>query len=130
MFNEVHILVVEDDPSSADVLGDLLRQLRLSYTVVCDSEQALPAIYNMQRLDAIFLDLELPNGNGFDVLANIKADPTLAHIPVVAYTSHLSEMANAREAGFHSFLGKPIRGKDFPDQLASILNNQRVWVVR
>jgi CheY-like chemotaxis protein len=51
-------------------------------------------------------------------------------IPVVAYTSHNSEMATARAKGFHSFLGKPLKQEHFPGQMGKILNNEAVWEVR
>jgi CheY-like chemotaxis protein len=129
-FKAIHAVVVEDDTPSADVLTDLLRQLEIDYAVLSDGNSVIAAMRHFGRVDVVFLDLEMPNSTGYQVLADIQAMPDFAGIPVVAYTSHTSEMSNARKAGFHSFLGKPLRGKVFADLLAKILDNQPVWDVR
>ncbi|HRF96790.1 MAG TPA: response regulator, partial [Aggregatilineales bacterium] len=79
--------------------------------------------------DVIFLDLEMPQSNGYSVLEYIQRAPQLANIPVVAYTTHTSHLNNAKNAGFHSFLGKPIDGRRFPAMLEKILNGEPVWEV-
>jgi CheY-like chemotaxis protein len=129
-FKDIHAVVVEDDTPSADVLTDLLRQLEINYTVLLDGSSIIAAMHQFGRVDVVFLDLEMPNSTGYQVLADIQALPDFAGIPVVAYTSHTSEMSNARKAGFHSFLGKPLRGKVFANLLAKILDREPVWDVR
>jgi CheY-like chemotaxis protein len=129
-FSGIHALIVEDDASSVDVLIDLFRQLKVSYTTLFDNRNVVPMMQQLGKVDVVFLDLEMPNNNGYEVLSAIREIPEFAAIPVVAYTSHNSEMANARDAGFHSFLGKPLRGKEFAEQLAKILNHESVWAVR
>ena len=128
--NKPYVLIVEDDKYSAEVLGDLLKQTGIQFTAVMDSREVGNVIGSLPHLDAIFLDLDMPSINGYDLLETIHADGRWQGIPVVAYTAYLSEMVNARNAGFHSFLGKPLKSKDFPKQIASILNNQPVWEVR
>src|SRR2546421_642065 len=116
-FHGAHVVIIEDDPSSVDVLIQLLEQLAITYTTLIDSRGALETIQQLPRVDAIFLDLEMPSNNGYEVLEALKQDPMFAHIPIIAYTAHLSEMSNARNAGFHSFMGKPLRSSDFPAQM-------------
>jgi CheY-like chemotaxis protein len=129
-FTHIHAVIVEDDTSSADVLTDLLEQLEINYTVLSDGNSVIMALRQFETVHVVFLDLEMPNSTGYQVLEAIQSEPDLADIPVVAYTSHISEMSNARKAGFHSFLGKPLRGKVFADLLGKILDNQPVWDVR
>jgi len=129
-FPTTHALIVEDDKASADVLIDLLEQLKVHHTTLFDSRDVVSVMQQLGSIDVVFLDLQMPEVNGYEVLSTIQDMPEFASVPVVAYTSHNSEMANAREAGFHSFLGKPLRGKQFAEQLAKILTNQPVWAVR
>jgi CheY-like chemotaxis protein len=129
-FKHTNAVIVEDDTPSADVLTDLLERLGVNYTILFDSSSANSAMRQLGKIDIIFLDLEMPDSTGYQVLTAIQSEPDFAGIPVVAYTSHTSEMSNARKAGFHSFLGKPLRGKVFADLLAKILDNQPVWDVR
>jgi two-component system cell cycle response regulator DivK len=67
--------------------------------------------------------------NGYDVLDRLKNDARFSNIPVVAYTTHVSHMNQARDAGFHSFLGKPLNDYLFPEQLNRILQGESVWEV-
>ena len=72
----------------------------------------------------------MPFTNGYEILTMIHADPYFDGVPVVAYTTHLSHMNEARNAGFHSYLGKPIDKRAFPGQLSDILHGQPVWSAR
>lgn len=128
--SSIHALIIEDDKTSVDVLIDLFQQNEVNYTVLYDNRNVIPMLQQLDHTDVIFLDLEMPDNTGYEILKAIQSSPDFAHIPVVAYTSHSSEMANAREAGFHSFLGKPLRGIAFADQLEKIINKEPVWVVR
>ncbi len=123
-----HALIIDDNQSNADVLEVLLKNEGLSSTVVT-LPRALPAALDQLSgpVDVVFLDLELPNHDGFELLDALKAHPHLGGAPIVAYTVHTSEIGAAREAGFHSFLGKPLNTREFPDQLRRILDGQPVW---
>jgi CheY-like chemotaxis protein len=129
-FENNHVLIVENDDTSIDVLVHLLAQLGVGYTVVFDSCTVLEKLRGVSFLSAIFVDLEMPQCDGYELLEQLQAIPGLDSIPFVAYTSHLSEMANCRDAGFHSFLGKPLHGKRFREQLQRIFANQPVWEAR
>lgn len=88
------ILVVEDDPSSRELLAIYLN--RASYRVIqaMDGEQAVQMARELQP-DAITLDVMLPKKDGWQVLTEIKADPRTASIPVVMVT-----MTDDRDLGF------------------------------
>jgi two-component system cell cycle response regulator DivK len=83
----------------------------------------------LDAIDVVFLDLEMPNYDGFNLLTDLKADARLSHVQIIAYTVHTSEIDEARQAGFDGFLGKPLDIKRFPDQLERILNRQPVWEI-
>jgi CheY-like chemotaxis protein len=90
---------------------------------------ALPEILpRLSSLSVIFLDLEMPEMDGYQALQLIRSQECLNGVPVVAYTVHNSEINTARLLGFHSFLGKPLDADRFPEQLTRILNGERVWV--
>lgn len=122
-----HALIIEDNDLNAEVLSTLLNQYGLTVTVMPVPHNLTGMLRQIEQLDAIFLDIELPGYDGFDVLEEIHALPEMGNIPVVAYTVHVSEIDRARRAGFHSFLGKPIKQELFGQQLERILNNQPVW---
>ncbi len=119
-------LIIDDNRGNLDVLSMLLTQHGLMVTAVQTLKQVSFAIETV-RPDVVFLDIEFPNGSGFDVLQDLKANPSMSGVPVVAYTVHVSEIDAARRAGFDSFIGKPLDSRRFPEQLHRILQGQAVW---
>lgn len=91
----IDILLAEDEPATANLTIEALRDARVSYHVFVarDGEEVLhflhgdPPFANAPRPDLILLDFNLPKMDGREVLAKIKADPSLADIPVVVLTS-------------------------------------------
>jgi two-component system cell cycle response regulator DivK len=125
----IHALIIDDNSLNIDVLVMLLEQQDATYSSI-DSLRKLPEMLDANsNFDVIFLDLEFPHGDGFDALPNLKADPRLFNVPIVAYSVHTSEIDRARRAGFDSFLGKPLSPREFPEQLRRILNGEAVWEV-
>ncbi len=121
-------LIIDDNRSNLDVLSMLLNQQGVMVTAVQSIKQVSFALENLTP-DVVFLDLEFPNGSGWDILVDMKANPTLNGVPIVAYTVHVSEIDVARRAGFDSFIGKPLDSRRFPDQIKRILSGQAVWEV-
>lgn len=126
----LHAVIIEDDHTSIDVLTALLSQSGIDYSIFQDPQAALDSLHSLGHASVIFVDLDMPHLNGYQVLETLQNTPEISHLPIVAYTSHTSEMTNARNAGFHSFLGKPLRASTFPAHLSAILQNQSVWDIR
>ncbi|MCU0481257.1 MAG: response regulator [Anaerolineae bacterium] len=122
-------LIIEDDETSIKVMMQLLKQVDMTATVIKDSYDMGSQLGQVAVPDVVFLDLEMPQANGYSVLEYIQQTPQFANTPVVAYTTHTSHLNVAKNAGFHSFLGKPIDGKRFPVLLEKILNGEPVWEV-
>jgi len=81
-------------------------------------------------VDISLLDLMFPgNVTGFDVFGRIRAEPSLALVPVIALTA--SDPANmlhkVRSHGFAGFIRKPVDFEMFPRQVRAILDGQSIW---
>ncbi len=127
--SSAHALIIDDQHTNVDVLSILLVSQGLTYTAI-SSPRHLPEILDqLNHIDIVFLDLEFPNSSGFNIVNTLKRDARLQGVPIVAYTVHTSEINEVKNAGFHSFLGKPLSTRRFPDQLRRILNNEPVWEV-
>lgn len=126
-----HALVIDDNLLNIEVLCMMLTYAGLSTTPLDHLQfldQTLARLTeSMMRVDVAFVDLEFPNGDGYQVLRKLKALPAFAKVPIVAYTVHTSEIDIARRNGFDSFLGKPLNTRRFPEQLRQILDHQPVW---
>jgi two-component system, cell cycle response regulator DivK len=122
-----HALIIDDNARNVTVLATLLDEESVSSTRVTNPAQLEAALKTVDALDVIFLDLEMPGVDGYQVLARFKKDAKYKGVPVVAYTVHVSEIHNASQQGFDSFLGKPLNADKFSEQLKRILKGERVW---
>lgn len=122
-------LIVDNDLNNSDALTQLLKREGVAAVAVYSPRDISAALNEMAQVDVVFLDLEFPNHNGILLIDELRADERLANIPIVAYTVHISEQNAARDAGFHSFLGKPLDVSSFPNRLRRIMDGEPVWEV-
>ena len=123
----MYAMIVDDNPKNLHILAKMLEAEGVATVEVPSPTLLDDVLAEIDSLDVIFLDLEMPGLNGYEVLEMLKADPRFAHVPVVAYTVHVSEITVAHQLGFHSFIGKPLDMDKFPGQLSRILAGEHVW---
>jgi len=126
----VEILLVEDNPVDVMVTQQALREGNIcnNLHVVEDGEEALDFLYRRGKYadapspDVILLDLNLPKKNGIEVLAEIKKDPRLLHIPVVVLTTSEDEKDILVTYSLHAncFVTKPVDMQQFMEVVNSI----------
>lgn len=128
-FKDFTALVIEDDASGLAVISVMLRRLGMRTAMERYASAVLDRAKRIPKIDVIFLDLGLPDGDGYEVLKRLKNEPKLKDVPVVAVTARDAsvEMTKAQDAGFDGFLGKPLNRKRFPDQVRRIINGESVW---
>jgi two-component system, chemotaxis family, response regulator Rcp1 len=112
------VLLVEDDPGDVMIAEEALKASRLKskLTVVPDGVEALKYLRreegyaDAERPDLILLDLNLPKMTGHEVLAEVKADPTLRKIPIVVLTTSGATEDVVRSYDLHAnvFVTKPV----------------------
>ena len=122
-------LVIDDNQLNLETLLALLKKEGMDTIGILNPLDTFPILDEIESVDVIFLDIEFPNHDGFEFLPELHADPRLRDVPIVAYSVHISELQEARDAGFHSFIGKPLSVSAFPNQLRRILNDEAVWEV-
>jgi two-component system, chemotaxis family, response regulator Rcp1 len=126
----VEILLVEDNPGDSDLIIEFLDEARVTnhVSVVRDGEEAMDFLRRRDRFagavrpDLILLDLNLPRKDGREVLAEIKADPLLASIPVVVLTSSSAEadIAKSYSLKANCYIIKPVDLNQFVGVVRSI----------
>ena len=112
------ILLVEDNPGDSYLVAEAFRESEVltNLFMVDDGVKAMSFLHregkyaNAPRPDLILLDLNLPKKNGWEVLAEIKGDSKLKHIPVVIMTMSSSEedILNAYALQANSYITKPV----------------------
>ena len=80
--DEVRVLLVEDDPSVAQMYRLKLELDGYQVDIALDGEAALEMARTLSP-DIVFLDIRLPNLNGLDVLEALRSDPLTRPLPVV-----------------------------------------------
>lgn len=118
-------LIIDDNASNARVLAQLLAKAGLESIEINDPRKLDLAQFTSGSVDVVFLDLEMPNISGYELLGQLRA--ALGAVPIIACTVHISEINVTRQLGFDGFLGKPLDHDRFPTQLANILSGQPVW---
>jgi formate hydrogenlyase transcriptional activator len=126
MTNPHHALIIDDDAYSVHIMERLLDHEGISYTSLTDPTELENALQRIQKVDVIFVDLEMPKLDGYEVLAILK-DRVGSEVPIVACTVHTAEIATTRKLGFSSFVAKPLDMERFLDQLHRILRGESVW---
>jgi CheY-like chemotaxis protein len=126
----IEILLVEDSPGDVRLTREALREARVAnrLSVVGDGIETLQFLRqegkyaDAPRPDLILLDLNLPRMDGREVLAAIKADPSLRMIPVVVLTTSEAESDVLRSYDLHAncYLVKPVDVDRFFEQVGRL----------
>ncbi|MBN1428107.1 MAG: response regulator [Anaerolineae bacterium] len=121
-----HALIIEDDIMNAEILEFMLNSSGVSCTSIDNPHRVLDIVPQLSNIDVVFLDLEMPGINGYQML-QILRDTLKLTAPIVACTVHTSQIDIARAKGFDGFLGKPLMAERFPEQLERILGGESLW---
>ena len=116
------VLVVEDNELNLKLFCDLLRAHEYVAEGVRDGREAVDRARDFMP-DLIVMDIQLPHVNGFELIEQLKADPTLQAIPIMAVTAYAGreDEERIRSAGADAYVSKPIALTRFVDAVAGLL---------
>ena len=122
---ETVVLIVEDDPDQMAVAE--LRLTMAGYQVrSVDRARALSRyLREKARPDLLLLDVMLPDGNGFDILAQLRGRPEFATLPIVLLTAQaeLVHIRNGLALGADGYITKPYSKNQLADVLRRVLKH-------
>jgi PAS domain S-box-containing protein len=103
------IVVVDDNVDAASTLATILKLMGHRVQIAHDGPQALTVIREHQP-DLVFLDIGLPGMSGYEVAKQLRADPALGHLFIVALSGYGTDedKQRSREAGFDQHVVKPV----------------------
>jgi len=119
------VLYVEDEAPLRGLIEFWLEDAGYRVLLAADGAEGL-ALVRAERPDLVITDAMMPNLSGDELVEAMKADPELAHIPIVMATAAASPLRVERmlERGCHAVLGKPLEEASFlaaaADALASV----------
>ena len=120
------VLVVEDNADNRALVVKVLSRRGYRVAEAVSGEEAL-ALARRDRPDLVLMDLNLEGMSGFEAARQMKADPRLRDVPVVAITAYamVGDRERALEAGCDGYIPKPIDVRRLPEQVAEYLRGNR-----
>jgi CheY-like chemotaxis protein len=122
-----NIFYTDDDIDDQDLFRDALTEIDDSLVLITASDGDV-LLRMLKQSDVkprvIFLDLNMPRKNGYEVLEAIRRDEKLKHFPVVIFstTSNDKAISKTREMGANLFVSKPLSYKGLKQAIATCVN--------
>ena len=119
-------LVVDDSITVRRVTQRLLERNGMRVMTARDGADAMTLLAEHVP-DVILLDIEMPRMDGYEVAAQVRADPRLHDVPIIMITSRSGEKhrAHAIELGVDDYLGKPYQESQLIDAIAPLVARRR-----
>ncbi|OFX83818.1 MAG: hypothetical protein A2W99_02980 [Bacteroidetes bacterium GWF2_33_16] len=126
-FKESKILVVDDIEDNRQIIKLYLRKFNFEVFEASDGYEALEKI-KVQEPDLIFMDLLMPNLDGYETLKKMQQNPAWDKIPVIAITAYTmnNEKQQVLHMGFVDYLSKPIDYKQMNSILMKYLSTTTI----
>jgi signal transduction histidine kinase/DNA-binding response OmpR family regulator len=117
------VLVVDDHPVNLLFMRKALKKIGLTNIDETSSGQDAIIKVSQQDYDLIFMDCQMPEIDGFEASARIRAMPRCSHIPIVAVTADAMKGARERclESGMNDYISKPI-------EISRLLSTVQEWI--
>ncbi|MCB8838482.1 response regulator [Aurantimonas sp. VKM B-3413] len=117
------VMIVEDNELNMKLFRDLLEAHGYA-TVQTRSGLTALDLAREHRPDLILMDIQLPEISGLDVTRQLKSDPELYKIPVVAVTAFAmkGDEERIRQGGCEAYISKPISVNRFMEVIRSFLD--------
>lgn len=121
MAGKMHALIVDDMEQNRKAVRTFLFFLHFDTTLVADGLEAKKALESAS-FDLVVSDIEMPNMNGFELLAYIKRTPSLKALPVIMLSTLDSPEVTERCAklGASSYIVKPFTKEKFEASLSKL----------
>lgn len=119
------ILVVDDFVSIRDFVCETLQRKGYDTVSASNGNEAFQKLIDSPGVNLVLTDYNMPDCTGFELLKKIKANASLADVPVIFLTTECNtdKMRAAKEAGLSAWIKKPYRSETFFAQIENALSN-------
>jgi two-component system, chemotaxis family, chemotaxis protein CheY len=123
MATDMKFLIVDDFSTMRRIVRNLLKEI--GYADADEAEDGVAALHKLRngRFDFVVSDINMPNMNGFQLLAQIKLDDKLKHLPVLMVTAEArkEDIVAAAQGGAAGYIVKPFTKATLEDKVANIM---------
>jgi len=122
----LRVLVVDDDPILREFASVYLATPSASIDTACDGAAARLRL-DRNVYDVLLLDIEMPQVDGFALLAEIRSNESLKHLPVIMLTGHddIASIDRAYQLGANSFATKPVNWRQLSYHIRYVVRTSR-----
>jgi len=122
----VHILVIDDDPALLDIIVRMLTRVGANVTVSETGTGGLAAL-DQRPFDLLILDLMLPDVDGFDILAQLRANPRHNEMPILILSAVVNPdmISKGLDMGADAYLTKPYLPNTLTSRVHALLEQGR-----
>src|SRR5581483_8127754 len=115
------ILVIEDNPTNLELMTYLLKAYGHEALTAMDGGEGIEEVRRTMP-DLVICDIQLPTVSGLEVAAQLKADPALRPIPVIA-VAMVGDRDKLLAGGFDGYISKPIDPEKFVPNVEAYLRS-------
>lgn len=122
----IHVLIVEDNVDNRDMMQFLLERAGYTVSTAETGKEAL-AIAHREKPDVILMDLSMPEMDGWTAARELRKDPLLVDVPLIAVTAHTlpGDRRRVLDSGFDSYMSKPINVRMFDAMVAQVIEEKK-----
>ena len=121
--SEPRFLIVDDFSTMRRIVRNLLKEIGFNNAEEAEDGVIALAMLKASKFDFVVSDINMPNMNGFQLLAEIKKDEKLKHIPVLMVTAEArkEDIVLAAQQGASGYIVKPFTKATLEDKVNHIL---------
>ncbi|MBP0048508.1 chemotaxis response regulator CheY [Marinobacterium sp. AK62] len=122
MKKDIKILVVDDFSTMRRIIKNLLRDLGFTNVEEADDGKTALPILQQGHIEFLITDWNMPGMTGIDLLKHVRADPSLAQIPVLMVTAEAKreQIIAAAQAGVNGYVVKPFTAAVLKEKIDKI----------
>ena len=120
---DLKFLIVDDFSTMRRIVRGLLKELGYNNAEEAEDGVAALALLKSTKFDFVVSDINMPNMNGFELLAQIKKDETLRHLPVLMVTAEArrEDIVRAAQEGAAGYIVKPFTKATVEEKVQKIM---------
>ncbi|MCY1508898.1 Polar-differentiation response regulator DivK [compost metagenome] len=113
------ILIIDDDSRNIFALSAVLKAKKYTCIAAGSAKKGFELLANDREIGLVLMDMMMPEMDGYEAIARMKANPELKETPVIAVTAQamVGDKERCLEAGAVGYVSKPIRVDELVDQI-------------